>query len=244
MRQKRVKTYRKVMQLYASTFQFREPYQLIVDAEFCLSIAHQKLDFQPRLEDVTQGTVKPLITQCCIQALYDKGEAGQAAVELAKGFERRKCNHFKPRPQDECVTSIVAGTDNKHRYVVATQSPELRQTLRGIPGVPIIYLSRSVVLLEAPSNATLNRKKQMENAKLHAPISELAALKSIPLPSNSTSLITAGLPLASSSALPSTGGGEEADGEKVEPALKKRKKKGPKGPNPLSVKKKKAVGPA
>lgn len=42
-----------------------------------------------------------------MQALYDLGPEGQGAVDLAKGFERRKCNHFKVRPQDECMTAMA-----------------------------------------------------------------------------------------------------------------------------------------
>ena len=87
----------------------------------------QKLDFYARLQDVLQGTVKPskpllsllslflqidlshavVITQCCIQALYEQGEEGQAAVDMAKEFERRKCNHFKKRPEDECMIAMA-----------------------------------------------------------------------------------------------------------------------------------------
>lgn len=48
-----------------------------------------------------------VITQCCMQALYDMGAEGQGAVDLAKGFERRKCNHFKVRPQDECMNTMA-----------------------------------------------------------------------------------------------------------------------------------------
>ncbi|KAK4705556.1 U3 small nucleolar RNA-associated protein 23, partial [Phenoliferia sp. Uapishka_3] len=240
MRQKRVKSYRKVMQLYCSTFKFREPYQLLVDAEFCSSVVHQKLDFQARLEDVCQGAVKPMITQCCMQALYDLGAEGQGAVDLAKGFERRKCNHFKVRPQDECMTAM-AGADNKNRYVMATQSLPLRQALRNVPGLPIIYLARSVVLLEAPSTKTLNKKKEMENEKLHVPAAELAFLTKTSAPStNSSALIDAGLPFASTSTLPSTETPvAELEKDSKEGAPRKRKRKGPPGPNPLSIKKKK-----
>lgn len=81
-----------------------------------------------RLHDVLQGAVKPsaffhlsplpvlqgsqqlpfaVITQCCIQALYDAGAEAQAAVDAAKGFERRKCNHFKARPEDECMLAMA-----------------------------------------------------------------------------------------------------------------------------------------
>ena len=74
----------------------------------------------------------------------------------------------------------------------------------------------------------------MENQKLHVPKSELTQLaKSALPPSVGSNLIIGTLPLASSSALPT----DEPSEPEVVPT-KKRKIKGPKGPNPLSVKKK------
>ena len=55
------------------------------------------------------------------------------------------------------------GPDNKNRYVIATQSLELRKSLRSVPGLPIIYLARSVVLLETPSDQTLAKKAQVRS---------------------------------------------------------------------------------
>ncbi|GAA5889374.1 hypothetical protein JCM6882_000725 [Rhodosporidiobolus microsporus] len=223
MRQKRVKSYRKVMGLYQQAFGFREPYQLLVDAAFVKACVQQKLDVMARLQDVLQGTVKPMITQCCIHTLYEAGEEGQAAVDAAKGFERRKCNHFKARPEDECMLAM-AGKENKNRYVFATQSQDLRQQLRRVPGSPIIYIARSVMLLEAPSDQTMGKKQQMESAKLHVSAEELAQITGQPIPSTSAAVDSADE--------------DGADGA-AEPPKKKRKQKGPKGPNPLSVKKKK-----
>ncbi len=128
--------------------------------------------------------------------------------------------------------------------MIATQSLELRKHLRTVPGTPIIYLNRSVVLLEAPSDQTMQRKKQLEGAKLHAPAAELALLGKTPVaPSTSSNLIDA--PFASTSTDPLEGptlhipeGGADA----VEKP-KKKKKRGPSGPNPLSVRKK-TKGPA
>jgi U3 small nucleolar RNA-associated protein 23 len=48
-----------------------------------------------------------VITQCCIHELYLAGRSQQAAVVLAKTFERRKCNHRVPIPGIDCVTSVV-----------------------------------------------------------------------------------------------------------------------------------------
>jgi len=124
-----------------------------------------------------------VITQCCIQSLYDQGAEGQAAVDMAKEFERRKCNHFKQRPEDECMIAMAGtlfspslfprrvcadeegrvGEENKNRYVIATQSLELRKELRKVAGTPIVYIARSVVLLETPSDQTLAKKSAVRS---------------------------------------------------------------------------------
>ena len=116
-----------------------------------------------------------MITQCCIHELYLQGTSQQAAIDLAKSFERRKCNHREAIPGDECISSVIgkslavgracpldvsAGDSNKHRYVVATQSHALRVKLRLIPGVPIVHINRAVMILEPPSDATLKAKQQ------------------------------------------------------------------------------------
>jgi len=192
------------MNLYSISFGFRQPYQVLVDSEICKSAITQKLDLQKQLYSVLQGEVKPMITQCCIHELYLQGKEQQPAVDLAKNFERRKCNHREAIPGDECLTSVI-GTNNKHRYVVATQSHPLRVKLRSVPAAPIVHINRSVMVLEPPSDTTLNAKQTNEERTLHATLPELKSVVS-----TSTS---------------------------IQPTRKK--KKGPKGPNPLSVKKKK-----
>jgi len=191
------------MNLYSMSFGFRQPYQVLVDSEICKSAISQKLDLQKQLYSVLQGEVKPMITQCCIHELYLQGKEQQPAVDLAKIFERRKCNHREAIPGDECLTSII-GTNNKHRYVVATQSHPLRVILRSVPAAPIVHINRSVMVLEPPSDTTLDAKRANEERTLHATLPEVKSVAS-----TSTS---------------------------IQPT---RKKKGPKGPNPLSVKKKK-----
>ncbi|KAG5644727.1 hypothetical protein DXG03_007856 [Asterophora parasitica] len=203
MRQKRAKAYRKLMSLYSMTFGFRQPYQVLVDAEMCKAAIDHKIELVKQLTSVLQGEVKPMVTQCCIHELYIQGKSQQPAVDLAKTFERRKCNHREAIPGDECLTSVV-GPTNKHRYVIATQSQPLRVKLRNIPAVPIVHVNRTVMVLEPPSDLTLETKKAMEEKTL--------------------------LPTASDMTLV---------GSSTSTELPKKKKRGPKGPNPLSVKKKK-----
>ncbi|THU94822.1 hypothetical protein K435DRAFT_819869 [Dendrothele bispora CBS 962.96] len=206
MRQKRAKTYKKLMALYSMSFGFRQPYQVLVDSEICKEVTEHKLEFVKQLGSVLQGEVKPMITQCCIHELYLQQRSNEAAVELAKTFERRKCNHREAIPGDECLKHVVGDT-NKHRYVIASQNQPLRTKFRAIPAVPLIHINRSVMVLEPPSDATIRAKNTAEEQSLHSSSLDKAVV---------SPLTTAQSP---------------------------HKKKGPKGPNPLSVKKKKATQP-
>lgn len=101
-------------------------------------------------------------------------------MDLAKLFERRKCNHREPIPGDDCVSSVVGktkflhwdpygdfsiGDANKHRYVIATQSQSLRVNLRNVPAVPIVHINRTVMVLEPPSDVTIQVKESVRTPK-------------------------------------------------------------------------------
>lgn len=183
----------------------------------CSEAISSKIELLKRLEDVLQGNVKPMITQCCMEELYLQGIALQPAVDLAKSFERRKCNHRVGIPGDECLMSVVGDT-NKHRYVIASQSNALRQQLRSVPGVPLVHINRSVTVLEPPSEATLKQKGKVEETRQHADAPETQLIANI----------TAG---------PSSEGPKPTS----EPLVRKRK--APRAPNPLSVKRRKVEQP-
>ncbi|KAF8508124.1 PIN domain-like protein [Gautieria morchelliformis] len=202
MRHKRAKAYKRLMALYHLSFGFREPYQVLVDSEMCSISTSLKMDLVKQFAIVLQGSVKPMITQCSIVELYKLGPSEQAAVELAKTFERRKCNHREAISGNECIASVV-GDSNKHRYVIACQSQVMRASLRGVPGVPIVHLNRTVMVLEPPSDATIQAKRRAEEKALLPSDPEQKQIKT--------------------------------DG----PVDVPKRKKGPKAPNPLSVKKKK-----
>jgi len=175
----------------------------MVDASFCEYACQKDIDIAKRLNDVLQGNAKPMMTQCSIVQLYKLGPSGQRIVDVAKRFERRKCNHTEAIDGDECIKSVI-GPTNKHRYVIATLSEDLRSSLRLISAVPIIHMNRVVVVMEPPSDATLHAKSLADSASQGASTSEIAKI---------------------------------AANKPEEPP--KRVKKRAKGPNPLSVKKKK-----
>ncbi|KAM4055076.1 fcf1 domain-containing protein [Hirsutella rhossiliensis] len=226
MRGKRSKQYRKLMEQFAMSFGFREPYQVLVDAEMVLDSCRFKMDLEPALSRTVHGTVKPMITQCEIRKLYArKDEPGVGeAIEAAKSCERRRCGHHPdeyPEPQStmDCLLSVVDPKDkgeNKHRYVVASQSQEVRRMLRGVRGVPLIYIRRSVMILEPMSDESAQTRAREERSKFRAEIKTALGKRK-----------------------PGAWDDHEdtASDANVAEKPKSKKKRGPRGPNPLSMKK-------
>lgn len=171
MRQKRAKAYKKQMNVYLHTFKFREPFQTIVDADLVVACHGSSFDIEKGLNRTIQGETKPMITQCCMEALYKTKD--QAAIEVGKKFERRRCNHREAIDPNECIESItIIKGENKHRYIVAAQNYELRKLLRKTPGVPLVYMNRSVMVMEPLSDASGQYSVRFENKKLTAGLND------------------------------------------------------------------------
>lgn len=149
-----------------------------------------------------------------MQELYNT--KNQNLIEIGKSFERRRCNHppQSPLPPHECIKSIVIiDGENKHRYIVASDNEKLRWSLRKIPGIPLIYMNRSVMVMEPLSKASAQVSRRLEKGKLSAGLNDVKVGLKVP---------------------------EKINNEPESDVTQKTKrKKGPKGPNPLSVKKKK-----
>lgn len=186
-----------------------------------------------------------VITQCEIRKLYarNKEPSASEAIEVAKNYERRRCGHHPdqyPEPLStlECLSSVVdpkQSGQNKHRYVVASQSQEVRRALRGVRAVPLIYIKRSVMILEPMADDSAQVRAREEKAKFRAEIrSNLGKRKR-----------TDGAAGDSSDDEQDEGSKSAAAAKAGDEQKKKKKYGGPKEPNPLSVKKsKKKTGDA
>lgn len=234
MKTKRTKANRRTMQIYNTVFNFREPYQVIVDADFMITVSTQKIDLISRLSTVLGGTVKPMITQCTISHLIKLAKAGnqtaQAALDTSRSLcERRKCNHWSMKDSTiECISGIIGQKENKMRYLIATQDMAFRTYLRErVVGVPLVYVNRSGGLwLEDEGPVTELRRHELEKQKLHIPEEELEILRSASAPK--TEIISNPSLETLKPTIKST--------ERLAKKLNKSHKK--KEPNPLSIKKK------
>ncbi|CAG8833644.1 11200_t:CDS:2, partial [Gigaspora margarita] len=185
------------MALYSNSFGFREPYQILVDWNFMQTAIRYKMEICKQLCMVLLGNTKQT-------EVKKQGKEGLETELALKQFERRRCPHRKP----------VSRNDNPHNYCVATQNETLRQQFRVIAGVPLLYINRTVLIVEPPSGVTLEKARNTEIAKTHASTEELNFLE------NANSDI-------------------QKKNVNVEPQKPRKIHKGPKQPNPLSCKKKK-----
>lgn len=230
------------MHAYALTFHFRAPYQVLLSSTLIRDAARFKMQLGHMLSNTLHGEIKPMITQCCIRHLYDAvPEPGQERdkeqwIEVAKQAERRRCGHHEletPLSELECIKSVLdpkgSGT-NKHRYVVATQDRDVRAAMREVAGVPLVYINRSVMVMEPMAGRSAEVREAEEKSKVRAGLksrrgAEVSGEKRKATEDND-------------------GDEEMKDGEGETPSAPKRKKpKGPSGPNPLSVKKSKKEKP-
>ncbi|KAI0526021.1 Fcf1-domain-containing protein [Xylaria bambusicola] len=233
-RAKRSKQYKRLMNQYEINFGFREPYQVLCDSQFLEAAIRSKMDIDHILKATLHGNTKLLITQCSMRWLYArKNEPGIGAViDFAKErVERRRCGHHPsdyPEPLDEreCLHSVIDPSKNgvnKHRYVCAINDDEVRSSLRnGIQVVPLLYIRRSVLIMEPASSTTVKARSRDEKAKFTAELKTPGGKRKRQ-------------PEDSDDDVDKTK--EGADQSK--PEKKKTKKTyGRKEPNPLSVKKK------
>ena len=221
-------------------FGFREPYQCLIDAQLIRDASKYKMNLGNRLQDTLDTkNLKPMITQCCIRHLYNHQITTDAErrekdewIEVAKAAERRRCGHHEleePLSALECLESVVdpkGGGRNKNRYVVASQDAEVRRKMRGIAGVPLVYINRSVMILEPMAQATADLKESEERAQVRAGLKGRRGQAAVGMKRKREDDDT-------DAALQPTA----AAGGEAEPVPKLRKARGPKGPNPLSMKK-------
>jgi hypothetical protein len=69
------------------------------------------------------------------------------------------------------------GTKGHRHYFVATQDKESRSAINRMPGVPTLYLSQVVLIMEAPSDASKTYTRQAESHKVELTEAETKALQ-------------------------------------------------------------------
>lgn len=215
MKIKRQKQAKKNISFYKYNFHFREPFQILFDGTFCQAALKNKIQIKEQMPKYLMGEVQLCTTSCALKELETLGTQLYGAKLILQRYQVRRCAHFKtPVPASECLLSML-GETNPHHYFVATQDHTLTTGLKQIPGVPLFYIILNTIVLDKPSQASLDYVQKVQLGELVSPAQQqsIHSLKE-----------------------------EQGLGQK-EPERRGKKRKR-KGPNPLScLKKKKKTGP-
>lgn len=187
------KHFKKARSFYESCFQFHEPFQIIgnqifanslVDPEFLKTTLRQRLNIWEEASKILESkSIRLMTTECIKCELREIDQKEQAGCLVAcKKYELiRLCKHAPCIPSKECLLEIVKKGVNK--FFIASNNPSLKEELRQIPGIPIIFNHHGQVMLEDPSKASLKFSKQASKSKQNLSEREGNILnKLIPLP--------------------------------------------------------------
>ncbi|KAJ4515587.1 hypothetical protein HRR78_001563 [Exophiala dermatitidis] len=237
MRAKRSKKYRKIMSQYQMTFSFREPYQVLLDSNFLKACHHFHMPLQKYLENTLHGECRLFVTKCTLAKIMGDWERQKQNEEKSKEKEEQGSGASNRRSRGPGQPHGNELAKNKQHYILATADADdrdrkskgyldVRERARMIPGVPIVYVKRSVMILEELSGASESVRRKGEREKLAQGLLSVGDRKR-------------------KRADGEEGSGDDEDseigGQSSGPRIRGLKKA--KGPNPLSVKKKKVKQP-
>ena len=198
MRAKRSKKYRKIMQSYQIAFGFREPYQVLLDSNFLRTAHAFHMPLQKYLENTLHGECRLFVTKCSLAKVMADFEKDPNKHPRQKRPDflppptevpLRHCKHKNEEGEEvefdeaRCLLDLLAGqphgneqAKNKQHYILASADAEdnerrrrgyidVRERARMIPGVPIVYVKRSVMILEELSGASEAVRRRGEKDK-------------------------------------------------------------------------------
>jgi U3 small nucleolar RNA-associated protein 24 len=95
------------------------------------------MDLEQCLIDCLEGDVQLYISECVFGELEKLGRVYRLALNMIRGMKHNvlKCDH-KGTYADDCIINRVKESKN---YIVATTDANLRQRIKKIPIVPIVF---------------------------------------------------------------------------------------------------------
>ena len=96
-----------------------------------------------------------------------KKKRSEEEAEDEEKESNKKEEEKKEEEEDTIPPGIPreVGQSNERKYLVAVQNETLRQQLREIPGLPIIFLQGVILILEQPSHISKRKKKASDLRK-------------------------------------------------------------------------------
>uniref|UniRef100_A0A5S6R4L7 rRNA-processing protein UTP23 homolog n=1 Tax=Trichuris muris TaxID=70415 RepID=A0A5S6R4L7_TRIMR len=214
MKVRRLKKAQRVLNFLRNNYDFVRPYRLLVDGTFCQHALENKINLREQLTKYLQGEVIINTTSCVLDELELLGKHFRGAWLIAKQFKLARCRHAaarnNPFPASQCLRKLI-GKKNKRKYMVATQDPEFRDTVKeNVLVCPFLLIHHKSIIFDHLSKRCKVAAQRDIEAKLNYEDSKETIDKL-----------------------------KREAGVAERPPKPERPRRRPKGPNPLSCKKKK-----
>ncbi|XP_022751831.1 rRNA-processing protein UTP23 homolog [Durio zibethinus] len=243
MRFNKQKRHRKTVRFFSVCFGFRQPFKVLCDGTFVHHLLHNDLTpADNALSNCLSASVKLFTTSCVLAELKKLGASQSASFQAARKLTIARCDHEKRVTADACIAEVI-GEHNSEHFFVATQDADLRKKLQKVPNVPLIFGLRNALFLETPSKFQREFVKSSEEKRLHMTENEYKALekRTTSISANADTEDSSdkeGLGCHSPGLLPHNTRNYSGKERDIKDRVRFKRKKA-KGPNPLSVKKKK-----
>lgn len=191
MRVNRAKAVRKHLMFFRIVYGFDKAiFHVILDGNFIFAAIKYKVDIKERLDSLLQGAdVKIYVLRSVLDELKQVGAKAAGALEFAKSFcEPLDDSAFRGESVSDRTIAMMrqqhddwlsAPGKRKRRFMVATQDRELRTALGRVPGIPLVYLNKVIMVLEPPSSSSKDFNQQVESHKVALKPTEAAAVERV-----------------------------------------------------------------
>lgn len=211
-----MKACRRTLAFYRQFYGVSPPFTALIDGTFAKAALKYKVNINEQLPRYLDAEVRIYTTRCVLRECEALGSLLYGPLVVLRQFSELPCLHKNPVKPSNCLLMHAKTRDSKEKCMIGTQDEILSDQLRNIPGCPLLFISHANLLVEAPSavsraDAEKSNTMSCKNEKSDDPqIEALRELKRKILGEKTTHEVKVG-----------------------------RRRKGPKGPNPLSCKKKK-----
>jgi len=112
--------------------------------------------------------MKVYSTRCVLRELQALGNDFRRTAEWAKRVHVHKCGHKEPLSAADCLLHQI-GTDNTDHWWLATQDRRLRECVSKVPCAPCWFYCAYGVELERPSEIALSTAKRRAEENMRIP---------------------------------------------------------------------------
>uniref|UniRef100_A0A0N5AQQ7 rRNA-processing protein UTP23 homolog n=1 Tax=Syphacia muris TaxID=451379 RepID=A0A0N5AQQ7_9BILA len=155
MKIKRYKRVKRLVSIFRNNFDFKPPYRVLIDGTFAMAALNNKINLREQMPKYLCEEVVICVTPCVLAELEKLGSFFYGALHICRQFEVEKCPHKPERRAADCLLRMARRMEHKTKYFIATQDADLTEKLRGIPGVPILFIKYNGILIDRASEATL-----------------------------------------------------------------------------------------